>query len=294
MVTPAPTIGKTSKSKELPENVQKTIEECSPKISVNNGNLLKESLLGKGNPSNEVCLALINFGKTCHVAFTKLMISKKPAADESKIWARSKSNWKYCSRDVSDNPPEISSSLTQTLLECGPKIEEKYGVQIRDNLLGKVKLNREACVILIRWGERCHLAFSEFLISKERDQDPSTVRERSKAAWKYCDQTRLPSTIYHLEMEAFASLLVDVKSLESSLPKNGFSLEWCSHATDVLRKMHSHFKFLIINKKFIKVPKFDNDKNYYEEYSNECENLMEFCNMIKLAISRMDRYHLMV
>ncbi|KAJ4827033.1 hypothetical protein Tsubulata_018207 [Turnera subulata] len=95
-------------------------------------------------------------------------------------------------------------------------------------------------------------------------------------------------------MEAFASLLVDVKSLESSLPKNGFSLEWCSQATYVLRKMHSHFKFLIINKKLIKVPKFYNDKNYYEEYSNECENLMEFCKMIKLAISRMDIYHLMV
>ncbi|KAJ4849653.1 hypothetical protein Tsubulata_009651, partial [Turnera subulata] len=149
MVTPVPAI---------PEKIQKTIEECSSKISVNNGNLLKESFLGKGDPTNEVCRVLVDFGKTCHEAFTKLMISKRPTAKESKIWARSKSIWEHCSHDVSDNSP--ASSLTQTLLECGPKIEAKYGEQIRDNLLGKVKLDREACVILIRWGKRCHFAFS--------------------------------------------------------------------------------------------------------------------------------------
>ncbi|KAJ4851019.1 hypothetical protein Tsubulata_024164 [Turnera subulata] len=188
MVTPLPATSKTSKSEELSEKVWKAITECSSKISVHNGNLLKESLHGKGNPTDKVCLALVGFGKTCHEAFTKLMISKSPASEESKIWARSKSVWKHCSHDVSDNKPDISDSLTQTLLECGPKIEVKYGVQIRDNMLGKVKLDKEACVILIRWGKRCHLAFTEFLISKERDQDPSTVRERSKATWERCDQ----------------------------------------------------------------------------------------------------------
>ncbi|KAJ4829515.1 hypothetical protein Tsubulata_048796 [Turnera subulata] len=177
MVAPVPAI---------PEKVKKTIEECSPKISVNNGNLLKESLLGNADPTNEVCLALINFGKTCHEAFAKLMISKRPVAEESKIWARSKSIWKHCSRDASDNSP--SSSLMRALLECGPKIEAKYEEQIRDSLLGKVKLDREACVILIRWGKRCHLAFSEFLISKEHGQSPSIVRERSKATWEHCDR----------------------------------------------------------------------------------------------------------
>ncbi|KAJ4844467.1 hypothetical protein Tsubulata_006054, partial [Turnera subulata] len=64
------------------------------------------------------------------------MISKRPAAEESKIWARSKSIWEHCSHDVSENSP--ASSLTQTLLECGPKIEAKYGEQIRSNLLGMV------------------------------------------------------------------------------------------------------------------------------------------------------------
>ncbi|KAJ4836249.1 hypothetical protein Tsubulata_037147 [Turnera subulata] len=124
-------------SHDVPEKVQKTIEECSSKISVNNGNLLKESFLGKGDPTNEVCLVLVDFGKTCHEAFTKLMISKRPAAEESKIWARSKSIWEHCSHDVSDNSP--ASSLMQTLLKCGPKIEAKYGEQIRSNLLGRAK-----------------------------------------------------------------------------------------------------------------------------------------------------------
>ncbi|KAF9670648.1 hypothetical protein SADUNF_Sadunf13G0090700 [Salix dunnii] len=101
-----------------------------------------------------------------------------------------------------------------------------------------------------------------------------------------------PSSI-HIEeaMNSFSSLLQDIKNLESSLTKNSLSLRWCSEATNLLRKMH--FQFLHIFQES-EVPMFWDGGKYVDEYMRYSLHILDFCNVMRLAHSTMDRYCLLV
>jgi hypothetical protein len=101
-----------------------------------------------------------------------------------------------------------------------------------------------------------------------------------------------PSSIHIDEaINSFSSLLQDIKNLESSLTKNSLSLRWCLEATNLLRKMH--FQFLDIFQES-EEPMFWDGGNYTDEYMEDSLHILDFCNVLRSAISTMDRYRLIV
>ncbi|CAK7323571.1 unnamed protein product [Dovyalis caffra] len=92
-------------------------------------------------------------------------------------------------------------------------------------------------------------------------------------------------------MNTFSSILVSINNLKSSLAKNSLSLQWCLEATKLLKEMH--FQFLDIFQTS-EVPVFWDGGNYLDEYMKESLHILDFCNMLRSAISMMDRYRLMV
>lgn len=101
-----------------------------------------------------------------------------------------------------------------------------------------------------------------------------------------------PSSIHIDEaMNSFSSLLQDIKNLESSLTKNSLSLRWCLEATNLLRKMH--FQFLDIFQES-EEPMLWDGEDYMDEYMEDSLHILDFCNVLRSAISTMDRYRLRV
>lgn len=92
-------------------------------------------------------------------------------------------------------------------------------------------------------------------------------------------------------LRSFSSLVTDIDRLKTSLAGDCISLKWCSEAINLLRKMH--FQFLLFMEKS-NAPISREGINIVDEYMKETLDLLDLCNSLKLAMSGMGRYRLMV
>ncbi|XP_059453515.1 uncharacterized protein LOC132184052 [Corylus avellana] len=90
----------------------------------------------------------------------------------------------------------------------------------------------------------------------------------------------------------FSSLVSDIDTLQTwLLPEGSISLQWCSEATNLLRKMHSQ---LLLFYQKSEIPSSWDCINILDVYMKETFNLLDLCNSLNSAISRMGRYRLTV
>ncbi|MCD9644088.1 hypothetical protein HAX54_032066 [Datura stramonium] len=87
----------------------------------------------------------------------------------------------------------------------------------------------------------------------------------------------------------------EIKNLQLSLSKNSLTLQWCVEAMTLLKKLHSEFLLIILEK--LKVPFTWNNtliNDLLNLYMNESLNIMELCNMLKSSSFKINMYHLTV
>lgn len=93
-------------------------------------------------------------------------------------------------------------------------------------------------------------------------------------------------------MALFASFTTEIKNLQLSLSKNSLTLQWCIEALTLLKRLHSEFLLIILEKS--KVPPFTWINDLLNLYMKESLNIMELCNMLKLSSFKINMYHLTV
>ncbi|KNA14697.1 hypothetical protein SOVF_104510 [Spinacia oleracea] len=100
-----------------------------------------------------------------------------------------------------------------------------------------------------------------------------------------CFTTFKQSFSDELAIGLFSSMVIDLQQLQKSLEENPFSLRWCSEAVSVVKKTHSHF--LDFESSWEAVHMID-------EYMSATLDLLDLCNLIKSAISGLDKYRMMI
>ncbi|XP_015057003.1 uncharacterized protein LOC107003223 [Solanum pennellii] len=104
--------------------------------------------------------------------------------------------------------------------------------------------------------------------------------------------------IFHITnsetMALFASFTKEIKNLQSSLlSNNSLTLQWCVEAMTLLKKLHSQFLLIILEKsKGIHFTWVNDDM--LNLYMNESLNIMELCNMLKSSSFKINMYHLTI
>lgn len=93
-------------------------------------------------------------------------------------------------------------------------------------------------------------------------------------------------------MALFTSFTNEIKNLQLSLSKNSLTLQWCVQAMTSLKKLHSEFRLVILEKS--KVPCTWINDNLLNLYMKESLNIMELCNMLKSSSFKINMYHLIV
>ncbi|XP_058088530.1 UPF0496 protein 4-like [Magnolia sinica] len=88
-----------------------------------------------------------------------------------------------------------------------------------------------------------------------------------------------------------SSLSKDIERLECSLVDGSISLRWSAEAMNVLKKMH--FEFLLFVEKS-RPPISSEGKDWLDQYMKESVMLLDFCNVLKSAVSRIERYRMVV
>lgn len=88
-----------------------------------------------------------------------------------------------------------------------------------------------------------------------------------------------------------SSLSEDLKKLEQSLAKGSVSLRWSTEAMNLLKKMQVEFLKLVDRSE---LPFSGGCDNWLEEYMEATIKLLDFCNLLKKAISRVERYQMVV
>ncbi|GLT77833.1 hypothetical protein SLA2020_493890 [Shorea laevis] len=107
-------------------------------------------------------------------------------------------------------------------------------------------------------------------------------------------RSRKPSSSTNIDepVTLFSSLITDVDRLQTiSLPEGSISLQWCSEATNLLRKMH--FQLFLFYEKSDVLGSWDGI-NILDEYMKETLDLLDLCNSLNSSISAMGRYRLTV
>ncbi|KMT20076.1 hypothetical protein BVRB_1g000950 [Beta vulgaris subsp. vulgaris] len=89
----------------------------------------------------------------------------------------------------------------------------------------------------------------------------------------------------------FSSMVIDLQRLLKSLEENPLSLRWCSEAMTVIRKTHTHF---LLDFKRSKVMASWEVVCMLDEYMSASLDLLDLCNLLKSAISGLDRYRMMI
>ncbi|KAG5575334.1 hypothetical protein H5410_055468 [Solanum commersonii] len=95
-------------------------------------------------------------------------------------------------------------------------------------------------------------------------------------------------------MALFASLTTEIKNLQSSLlSNNSLTLQWCVEAMTLLKKLHSQFLLIILEKSKVIPFTWIND-DMLNLYMNESLYIMELCNMLKSSSFKINMYHLTI
>jgi hypothetical protein len=90
----------------------------------------------------------------------------------------------------------------------------------------------------------------------------------------------------------FSSLIDGLTRLDESLAKESVSLKWSTEAMSLLKKMQTDL--LAIFKKFNMPIYLGSDEDWFDQYMQETAILLDFCNTLKAAISRFNRYCMIV
>ncbi|XP_021760253.1 uncharacterized protein LOC110725091 [Chenopodium quinoa] len=106
-----------------------------------------------------------------------------------------------------------------------------------------------------------------------------------------CFMSFKPSFSDELAVGLFSSMVDDLQRLLKSLEENPLSLRWCSEAMSVIKKTHSHFLFDFERSK---VPASWEAIHVLDEYMSVTLDLLDFCNLLKSAISGLDRYRQLI
>lgn len=89
-----------------------------------------------------------------------------------------------------------------------------------------------------------------------------------------------------------SSLSEDLTKLEQSLVESSVSLRWSTEAMNMLKKMQ--VQFLMLAEKSSLPLSLDDDDDWLDKYMKETVMLLDFCNLLKNAISGMERYRMVV
>ncbi|WMV53976.1 hypothetical protein MTR67_047361 [Solanum verrucosum] len=104
--------------------------------------------------------------------------------------------------------------------------------------------------------------------------------------------------IFHITnsetMALFASFTTEIKNLQSSLlSNNSLTLQWCVEAMTLLKKLHSQFLLIILEKSKVIPFTWIND-DMLNLYMNESLYIMELCNMLKTSSFKINMFHLTI
>lgn len=101
--------------------------------------------------------------------------------------------------------------------------------------------------------------------------------------------------IFHItNSENIASFTTEIKNLQSSLlSNNSVTLQWCVEAMTLLKKLHSEFLLIILEKSKV-IPFTWIDDDFLNLYMNESLNIMELCNMLKSSSFKINLYKLTI
>uniref|UniRef100_A0A6N2NIV7 Prolamin-like domain-containing protein n=2 Tax=Salix viminalis TaxID=40686 RepID=A0A6N2NIV7_SALVM len=148
------------------------MEGCAAKLTVPCGLEVFLSFSGNNNnPSDDCCKKLVATGIDCHNAFTEILISKEPQENPSKISLRSMDIWNRC----------------QNMEGCAAKLTVPCGLEVFLSFSGNNNNpSDDCCKKLVATGIDCHNAFTEILISKEPQENPSKISLRSMDIWNRC------------------------------------------------------------------------------------------------------------
>lgn len=100
-----------------------------------------------------------------------------------------------------------------------------------------------------------------------------------------------PSFSDELAVELLSSMVADLQRLQKSLEENPLSLQWCSEAMSVIKRMHSHF--LLDYERSKNIASWESI-HMLDEYMSATLDLLDLCNLLKSAISGLDRYRMMI
>lgn len=100
-----------------------------------------------------------------------------------------------------------------------------------------------------------------------------------------------PLSSDELAIGLFSPLAIDLQHLQKSLEEKHPSLQWCSEAMFVIKKIHYHFLLYLERSK---VPGSWEGVNVLDEYMRATLDLLDFCNLLKSTISGLDRHRMMV
>ncbi|XP_010256523.1 PREDICTED: protein BPS1, chloroplastic-like [Nelumbo nucifera] len=88
-----------------------------------------------------------------------------------------------------------------------------------------------------------------------------------------------------------SSVSADVKKLQQSLATGAVSLRWSMEAMSVLKKIHIELLLLIERSR---LPISLDGEDWLDQYMKVTVMLLDFCNLLKSAISGINRYRMMV
>ncbi|KAL9234633.1 hypothetical protein vseg_009484 [Gypsophila vaccaria] len=106
-----------------------------------------------------------------------------------------------------------------------------------------------------------------------------------------CFAPSMPSCTNRSVAELFSSVAIDLQRLQESLEQNPPNLQWCREAMLVVKKTHRHFLEYLERTK-------ESDPwegvTMADEYMNASLDLLDLCNLLKSAITSVDRQRIMV
>uniref|UniRef100_A0A6N2N433 Prolamin-like domain-containing protein n=1 Tax=Salix viminalis TaxID=40686 RepID=A0A6N2N433_SALVM len=203
--TPALAGSNTAPSGEPFPKPSENMEGCAAKLTVPCGLEVFLSFSGNNNnPSDDCCKKLVATGIDCHNAFTEILISKEPQENPSKISLRSMDIWNRCVAmaifqnkiflvllcliGVFAGTPALAGSNTAPSGEPFPKPSKNMeGCAAKLTVPGNNNNpSDDCCKKLVATGIDCHNAFTEILISKEPQENPSKISLRSMDIWNRC------------------------------------------------------------------------------------------------------------
>lgn len=100
-----------------------------------------------------------------------------------------------------------------------------------------------------------------------------------------------PLYLDELAIGLFSSLSIDLQRLQKSLEDKPPCLRWCSEAVCVIKKIHSHFLCYLESSE---VPPSWAGVEMLDEYMTASLDILDLCNLLRLALSSLDRHRMMV